>query len=69
MAEEDEELTAVAGLVAALRDPVAALRDPVADLVAALRDLGWEADTCGEGRYFGMTHPNGVQLSGCITEQ
>lgn len=62
MAEEDEELTAVA-------DPVAALRAAVADLVAALRDLGWEADTCGEGRYFGMTHPNGVQLSGCITEQ
>lgn len=62
MAEEDEELTAVA-------DPVAALRAAVADLVAALRDLGWEADTCGEGRYFGMTHPNGVQLSGCTAEQ
>lgn len=62
MAEEDEELTAVA-------DPVAALRAAVADLAAALRDLGWLADTCGEGRYFGMTHPNGVQLSGCITEQ
>lgn len=58
MAEEDEELTAVADMVAALRD-----------LVAALRDLGWEADTCGEGGYFDMTHPNGVQLSGCITEQ